>query len=164
MRASITGACLAAALVALSACQAAAPQFTAEDETALRGMFDATVTNIKAGDWAQWSEQFAENAMLQPPNAKPVNGRAAILAWGQEFPPVEDLSFSDVQVSGEGNTAWGSSAYVLKIKDAAAADSGKQLVVFRRLTGPTWEVAAVSFGSNLPVPLAPAPASGPPKR
>ena len=71
---------------------------------------DSTVANIRAGYWSTWSQQFSENAALQPPNAKPVTGRAVILAWGQAFPPVEKFSFSDVQVAGDGNMAYGARA------------------------------------------------------
>jgi ketosteroid isomerase-like protein len=162
MRASISGACLAVALAALGACQAGAPQFTAEDEATTRGMFDSTVANIRAGNWNRWSEQFTENAVLHAPNAPPVSGRAAILAWGQAFPPVEEIKFSDVQVSGDGNTAYGTSAYVLKLQ-GVPADSGKQLIVFRRAAGGRWQIPAGSFNSNLPMP-APMPPSGTPKQ
>jgi ketosteroid isomerase-like protein len=149
-------ACLAASLLAFGACQAPQPEFTAEDESTVRAMFDSTVANIRAGDWTTWSRQFAEDAVLQPPNAKPVTGRAAILAWGRAFPPVEEFSFSDVQVSGDGNLAYGTSNFVLKVQ-GAPADSGKQLVVFRRSAAGSWEIPAGGFSSNL---AAPAPAPG----
>lgn len=161
MRTSITVVWLAATIVVLGGCQARPAEFTAEDESTVRAMFDSTVANIRAGDWTTWSQQFSENAVLQPPNAKPVTGRAAILAWGQAFPPVETFSFSDVQVAGDGNLAYGTSAYVLKLQ-GAPADSGKQLVVFRRSTGGSWEIPAVSFSSDLAVP-APPPGTTSPK-
>ena len=162
MRASITVACLSSIILALGGCQARPAEFTTEDEAKVRAMFDSTVANVRAGDWTTWSQQFTENAVLQPPNAKPVTGRAAILAWGKAFPPVEEISFSNVQVSGDGNMAYGTSVYVLKLKDAPA-DSGKQLVVFRRSTGGSWEIPAVSFSSDLAVP-APSPGTPAPAR
>ena len=64
------------------------------------------------------------------------------------------LSFADVQVSGEGNMAYGSSSYVLKLKDLPA-DTGKQLVVFRRGADGKWKVAAASYSSDLPIPTPP---------
>lgn len=158
----ITGACLAVTLIALAGCQATAPQFTAQDEATVRGMFDSTVANLRAADFSKWSEQFTDDAVLQPPNAAPVHGRAGILAWGQAFPPIEEVSFFDVQTSGEGNMAYGTSAYALKLR-GVPADTGKQLVIFRRAAGGPWQIPAVSFSSNLPMP-APAPASGMPKQ
>jgi ketosteroid isomerase-like protein len=155
MRASITVVCLAASILALDGCQARPAEFTTEDESTVRAMFDSTVANIRAGDWTTWSQQFTDNAVLQPPNAKPVSGRAAILAWGKAFPPVAEISFSNVQVAGDGNMAYGTSVYLLKLK-GAPADSGKQLVVFRRSAGGPWQIPAVSFSSDLAVP-APSP-------
>lgn len=149
MSVSRTAAYLAASLVVLTACQARQPEFTAEDESTVRGMFDSTVANIRAGDWTTWSRQFAEDAVLQPPNAQPVTGRAAILTWGSAFPSVEEFSFSDVQVAGDGNMAYGTSNFVLKVQ-GAPADTGKQLIVFRRSADGTWEIPAGSFNSNLP--------------
>jgi ketosteroid isomerase-like protein len=153
MRASITVACIAS-ILALGGCQARPAVFSAEDESTVRGMFDATAANIQAGDWVTWSRQFSESAVLQPPNAKPVRGRAAILAWGQAFPPVEHISFHNVEVSGEGNMAYSTSAYRLKLQ-GLPADSGKQLVVFRRSGAGTWEIPAISFSSDLPLPVSP---------
>ena len=148
------------ALLAASGCQPRPPEFTAEDATKLRGIFDATVSNISAGDWTTWSKQFAPDAVLQPPNAPSARGRAAILAWGQAFPHVEAIAFGNVQVSGEGNMAFGTSSYVLKLP-GAPADSGKQLVVFRRAADGTWSIPALSFTSDLPVPV---PAQGTARR
>lgn len=160
MSRSRTVACFLASLVALGACQARQGEFTAEDESKVRAMFDSTVANILAGDWTSWSRRFTENAVLQPPNAKPVTGRAAILAWGSAFPPVEEFSFSNVSVAGEGNMAYGTSDFILKVQ-GAPADTGKQLVVFRRSAAGSWEIPAVGFSSNLAAP-APAPAPSAP--
>ena len=150
---------LITAVCILLGCQQPPPGFTADDDSHVRGMFDATVANINAGNWVEWSRQFSDNAVLQPPNAESVRSRAAILAWGQAFPPVEALSYANVEVSGEGNWAYGTSDYVLKLQ-GAPADSGKQLVVFRRGASGTWEIPAVSFSSNLP-PVPPAPTPNP---
>ena len=92
-----------AALLLLAACQAPAPAYTTQDEAALRGFFDATPGYIRAGDWSTFANQYAEESVLQPPNAPSVRGRARVLAWGQAFAPVEVVSFSNVSVWGEGN-------------------------------------------------------------
>lgn len=157
MRASNTLICLAAGIVALAGCQGRAPTFTSQDEAAVRGLFDATVKNVRAGDWATWAAEFAGDGVLHPPNAKAVSGRVALLAWGQAFPPIEAISFTNVQVVGEGNMALGTSAYALQVK-GAPADTGKQVAVFRRSPAGKWEVMAASFNSDLPVPPPPKPA------
>jgi ketosteroid isomerase-like protein len=121
-----------------------------EDVATLEQMFDAVVRLIRAGDWAGWAALYAEDAVLHPPNGPAVRGRAALQQWGEAFPPVEAIDFSNVQVSGEGSLAYGTSGYALTIK-GQPPDTGKQLGVFRRGTG-GWEVVAVSFNSDLPLP------------
>jgi ketosteroid isomerase-like protein len=121
-----------------------------EDVATLEQMFDTVVRLIRAGDWAAWAALYAEDAVLHPPNGPAVRGRAALQKWGEAFPPVEALDFSNVQVSGEGNVAFGTSGYALTIK-GQPLDTGKQLGVFRRDIG-GWQVVAVSFNSDLPLP------------
>jgi len=151
-----TLACLAVGLWILAACERPSAQYGPADEATLRAMFDSTPVYFKSANFDKWAAQFDENGFLQPPNASTVTGRANLLAWAHAFPPIDDVTFSNVQVVGEGNMAYGTSDYVLKVK-GAPADSGKQLVVFRRPPGGAWTIAAVSFSSDLP---APAPAAG----
>lgn len=144
-----------AVVLLVGACQSGEPAFTAQDQAALRAAFDSVVAWVNAKQWDKWAGLYAENGVLQAPNAPAIRGRPAILAWGQAFPEVESLRFSNVEAAGEGNLGWGSSSYVLQIK-GLAADSGKQLVVFQR-NGGKWEVAAASFNSDLPLAAASPP-------
>ena len=130
-----------------------APKFTTQDETMLRGMFDSAVMWIQAGNYAAWAGQFAEDAVFLPPNGPMVVGRAAIQAWAERMPTVEEFSFSNVQVRGEGNFAWGTSSIVLKY-EGMPADTAKQLVVYERDAMASWMVVAVSFNSDVPLPHA----------
>lgn len=147
------------ATLALMACGSSPAQFTAADEAAVRGLFDSTVTRVKAADWTGWAGEFTDSAVFHPSNAKALNGRAAIHAWGQAFPPIEQFSMWDVHVWGEGNLAYGTSAIGIKVKDAPA-DTSKQLIVFRRSPVGRWEVAAVSVNSDL-APMRAAPVAAP---
>jgi len=146
----------ATSVVVLVGCQPAAPQFTPQDEAAVRGVFDSSLKSLRAGDWAAWAGSFSDDGILQPPNAPTVTGRAALEAWGHAFPPIDSVSWPNVQVHGEGNLAYGTSDWTLKIRNMPP-DHGKQLAVLRRAAGGKWEVVAVSFNSD--VPLAPPPAA-----
>ena len=144
-----TIACVTAVFITITGCQPQPTQFTAEDEATLRGMVEATARNFKAGDMETWAQHYADDAVFQPPNAPMVVGQANILAWGQAFPPLKDLTFSNVTVSGEGNVGYGTSSYDMAFPDMAT-DQGKQLVVFRRPPGGDWAIVAVSFNSDAP--------------
>lgn len=121
-----------------------------EDVATLEGMFSAVVRLIRADDWAGWAALYADDAVFHPANAAAVRGRAAIQAWGEAYPKLDAIEFSNVQVSGEGNLAYGTSRYALTFK-GLPPDKGKQLAVFRRGMG-GWQVVAASFNSDLPLP------------
>jgi ketosteroid isomerase-like protein len=124
--------------------------FTAQDQAALRGMVDTCARYINAGNWTAWAALYSEDGRLQPPNAPAITGRANLVAWGQAFPEIEALSFFNVELWGEGNIAYGTSGYTLKLKDLPP-DTGKQLVVWRRSADRKWSVVAASFNSDLPM-------------
>ena len=161
MKIALGLALLPAAALTFAACSSPPAQFTAADEAKVRAQFDSTAKWVSAGEWTSWAGQFAESAAFQPSNAKELHGRAAILAYGQAFPPVEHFTIWDVHVWGEGNLAYGTSALAIKIKDAPA-DTSKQLAVFRRSPAGQWEVTAVSVTSDLKP--APAPPVAVPKK
>jgi ketosteroid isomerase-like protein len=155
MRSILQGLPFTVATVALLACASPpSAQFTRADEAEVRSIFDTTVARIQRADWNGWAAVFSDSAVFHFSNTKALLGRPAILAWGQAFPPIEQFSMWDARVWGEGNTAYGTSAIGVKIKDAPA-DTSKQLVVFRRSASGRWEVTGVSVTSDLP--LAPAP-------
>jgi ketosteroid isomerase-like protein len=156
MRPSRRLAIFTAAVGALTACQSSAPQFSAADQAAVRGLFDSTVAYVNAKNWSGWAGLFSDSAVFQAPNSKAIHGRTAIQAFGHGFPPMEQFAMGDVHVWGEGNVAYGTSTLIFKIKDAPI-DSGKQMVVSRRSAAGRWEVAAVSFNTDLPLPPAAPP-------
>lgn len=135
----------------LLGCQVSAPRFTAADEQALRGLADITATSLTSANFGPWLELWANDGIMQPPNAPTVAGRAGREAWAKAFPPLDSLRFGDVRVSGEGNLAYGTTTYMLKAK-GLPADSGKQLFVARRQADGKWKVVAGSYNSDLPVP------------
>lgn len=146
----------------LTACGPRPAQFTVADEAAVRAVFDSVVAQVNAKNWDAWAAGFTDSAVFHPSNGKALHGRPAILAWVKTFPPIEEFSFSDVRVWGEGDLAYGTSAVFIKIQ-GAPADTSKQLAVFRRSSGGRWEVAAVSVTSDLPA-VAPPAAPQPPAR
>ncbi len=144
-----------AASALLAGCQPAAPRFTEQDMTTVRGLFDSVVTDVRAANWTAWAARWAEDGRFHPSNGLAIVGRPTLLAWAQAFPPVESFSFANVQVAGESNLAHGTSAVFIKLRDLPP-DTAKQLVVFRRDTSGVWQILAVSVTSDLPLPQ-PAP-------
>lgn len=141
-------------MATVQGCQSpvAVAQFTAEDESSIRKMFEATPGYYQSGDWGSWTAMWSEDGFFYVPNETPLRGRPALEAWGKKLPPIDDMRFGNIQVQGEGNIAFGTSTYVLALR-GAPPDSGKQLAVFRREPGGgAWKVVAASFNSDLPLP------------
>lgn len=158
MKRSIQCVLLALALLSLSACcQQTATEFTADDEATIAGMFDTSLANFMARDWAAWAAGFTEDGILQQPNGPTHTGHAALIAWGEALPPFEAMSWPNLKIWGEGNLAYATSDYAGTF-EGMPEDRGKQLAVLRRGADGEWKVVAVCFNSDLPLPKPDMPA------
>lgn len=145
----------------MAACQPQAPaDLSDEDEAVVRGIFDTSLASIRAADWAAWAALFSDDAVFHPPHEPALRGREAIQQWAEAYPPIEAVDFQDVQIGGAGNVAYGTSSYTLTVT-GAPADTGKQLAVLQRDPSGKWEVVAVSFNSDLPLPAPSEPPATP---
>ena len=89
-----------------------------------------------------------------PPNGASVAGRANVQAFGEAFPKLTHISFSDIAVHGQRDLAVGWSTFRLSFvgdDGAEVNDTGKQLVVFERQSDGTWGVTRAMFNSDLPL-------------
>ena len=153
----------AAALFALTGCQKA--QDTAADEQAIRASTDAWDDAYNAGDTAALAAAYAEDAVLLPPNAPAVSGRAAIgefLTADSANTRGAGLSFaidSDSTVGVSGDLAY--EAVTFKVNDASGATvgTGKFIGVFNRKDG-KWLLVRDTWNTDAPPPP-PAPAAEP---
>ena len=127
-----------------------APPLSKEDVAAVEGLFLTTLRLARAGEFGKAAAMWAEDSVLHPPNGPAVRGRPAIQQWHDSFPQFDAVDLSDIRVSGEGNLAYVTCAYAIKVKDQPP-DTGKELLVLRRgSTG--WNLVAGSFNSDLPAP------------
>lgn len=158
----------AAGFVALVGVAHAAPPASAADEAAIRAQSMSWAKAYNGGDAAGVAAQYADDALLLPPGAPGVRGRAAIQAFF-----VKDIAGSkaagvvfninprtDVGVSG--NTGWESGTYTATIK-GAVVESGKFLSVSRKKDG-KWHYLRDTWNADAPpAPPEPAATAAPPK-
>lgn len=119
-----------------------------------------------AGDAASLAALYAEDAIVQAPNAPRMVGRAAIQAGYAEWfatAPFRDLTITTegVDVSESGDLAWAYGDYTSTISLADGTtieDSGKWLSIHENRDG-TWVYAALTWNSDLAVPGMEGPAS-----
>jgi uncharacterized protein (TIGR02246 family) len=153
----------AAGSIILVACDHA-KQDTAADEAAIRAGTTAWADAYNAGDGAAMAAFYAEDAVLLPPNAPPVSGRAAIgefLAADSANTRAAGLKFKlpgdgPAQVSGDLAYESGS-AHVVDASGATVA-TGKYIGVFNRIDG-KWLLVRDTW--NMDAPPAPAASAEP---
>jgi len=134
------------------------------DETAIRAQTTNWEKAYNGGDAKAVAALYAEDALLLPPGASGVNGRAAILQAAGAVFVVNPKT--DVGVSG--NMGWESGTYKVTVK-GAVVETGKFLSVSQKKAGKwlyfrdTWNADAPPAPPAPPATAA-APAAAPPAK
>jgi ketosteroid isomerase-like protein len=150
---------VACLILVLAGCKVAPPPLVEADKTAIRAQTDSFVASMKLRRDSASAAHYTENATVMPPNAGIAEGRAAIRAWLEAFPPLTEFSLTPVEVDGRGDLAYERGTYAFTIAAAsgkpATSDHGKYLVIKRRQPGGTWLVSVDIFNSDLPATTTP---------
>ncbi len=111
-----------------------------------------------AGDAAALAALYAEDAVLQPPNAPKAVGRAAIEADVAEMFAATPFTAIDIVVDGSevstsGDIAWAHGSYTSTntVNGAPYEDTGKWLSVYENYDG-QWLHVADTWNSDTPLP------------
>ncbi len=158
---------LAVGIVALTGliagfAHAAAPT---ADEAAVRAQTTNWVKAYNGGDAKAVAALYAEDALLLPPGAPGVSGRAAIQAFftkdiaGSQAAGAVFAVDPKTDVGVSGNTGWESGTYKVTAK-GAVVETGKFLSVSRKKDG-KWLYLRDTWNADAP-PAPPAPAAAPP--
>ena len=135
------------------------------DETAIRAQASNWEKAYNAGDAKAVAALYAEDALLLPPGAPGVKGRAAILEFftkdiaGAKAAGAVFVLNPKTDVGVSGNTGWESGTYKATVK-GAVVESGKFLSVSRKKDG-KWLYIRDTW--NADAPPAPAAPAAPPK-
>ncbi|MDP9236808.1 MAG: SgcJ/EcaC family oxidoreductase [Chloroflexota bacterium] len=113
---------------------------------------------INRGDTSAVAALYTEDAVVLPPNAETVRGRAGAKALfdgmiQQLGIPV--LTLSTIEVTELGDTAYEVGAYTMRLQPPGAAvvdDGGKYVVVWKRETDGAWKLAVDIWNTDLPMP------------
>ena len=153
------------ALVGSMAGLARAASPTSADEAAIRAQTASWEKAYNSGDANGVAAQYADDALLLPPGASSVSGRAAILEFftkdiaGSKAAGVVFVINPKTDVGVSGNMGWESGTYKVTVK-GAVVETGKFLSVSRKKDG-KWHYIRDTW--NADAPLAPAaPATSPP--
>jgi len=144
-----------------------APMALAADDAAatIRAGTATWVKSFNAGNVDGVLAQYADDAVLMPPGAAPVSGKAAIkqyLAKDIAGAQAAGMTFvfgsvNDVKVSGD--MAWHAGTFSIANKAGTTVDTGKYLEAWRK-SGGKWHIVRDIWNSDTPPPApAPAPAA-----
>lgn len=155
---------LAIGLVALAGFANAAAPAAGGDEAAIRAQTTSWVKAYNGGDAKAVAALYAEDALLLPPGAAGVSGRAAILAFitkdiaSSKAGGVVFIINSKTDVGVSGDMGWESGTYSVTAK-GAVVEVGKFLSVSRKKDG-KWLYIRDIWNADAP-PAPPAPATAP---
>jgi len=137
-----------------------APRDTAADQAKMQADALAWFDHYAKADGEAMGNLYAEDALLMPPGAPAVTGRAAIKTFlGEDAARTRaaGLSLKNASVTGsgiDGDTGWISGTYTVVDASGATIDSGNYLSVHRRVNG-AWPYIRDTWNSDRP----PAPAA-----
>lgn len=144
------------AVLATLGCAPKGAPLTSADIEANRAVSQAFGDRMLAKDWDAAAQLYADSALLLPPNAAAVQGRAAIRDYLAAFPPLAAFTITTDAVTGVGDLAYATGRYHLTLAvPGNPVDSGKFLDVRRRQKDGSWQYVADMFNSSVPTPAAP---------
>jgi uncharacterized protein (TIGR02246 family) len=108
-----------------------------------------------AGDHGALGATYTEDAVLLPPNALQVTGRAGIEEFFRSMPKIVVMELEHVDVEGRDDLAYVQGRYRMTLQvpgvPTPVEDRGKYLEIWRRGADGRWRIARDMFSSDLPV-------------
>lgn len=138
----------------LAACKVAPPPLSDAEKATIRASIDSFAVNARAHRDSASAMAYTESAVFMPPNQGAVEGRAAIRAWFQTFPPISEFTLTPIEIEGNGDLAYVRGTYALTVAGPdgrpATSDHGKFLEIRRRQRDGSWLMVTDIFNSDLP--------------
>jgi uncharacterized protein (TIGR02246 family) len=136
----------------LGAPRNAAAQLSDDDKKGIQSVTDRWLAAMRTGDTTGVAATYTEDAMLFPPNAPAVQGRAAIAHFLGQFPKITAFDISLKEVEGHGNLAYTRGTYEVKLIPPGAKspikDTGKFMEIRRKESDGSWLVLRDIWNSD----------------
>jgi len=132
------------------------------DRTAIRQGDENYGNLLNARDFKGLAALYAEDAIVLPSNQAAVQGRAAIQAALEAFPPISNSQFQVLEIEGLGDLAYSRGTYSMTVTPAGAApieDRGKYIEIWRKQADGSWKILRDIWNSDLPLPAPEKPAT-----
>ncbi len=99
-----------------------------QDAAAINSAVESYTQAFETNDWAAFATLYAEDAVVMPPNAPVVQGRAALLELTATWPPITTFSVTIDEIDGCRDLAFSRGGYTFS---ATLAPAGGRLVADR---------------------------------
>ena len=127
-----------------------------QDIAAIRAVIEKDAEAVRRADWAAVIRMFTTDAVRFPPHQPPVQGREAMRAWLETFPPIQQFSITADEIVGCSDLAFVRGTYVLTVAPEAGAaghaDRGHYMGLLRKQADGSWLWATDMVSSELPMP------------
>jgi uncharacterized protein (TIGR02246 family) len=151
-----TFACITLVILVLSSCQRRSGPLSDADRSAITAVVANFDKAVLAADWPAVLSAYTEDAILLPPNAPALQGRAALQKFFEGFPKFTDFKQRVVEIDGRGDLAFPRGTYETTVNPAGTKaplkDMGKVLAVWRKQPDGKWLAARVIWNSDLAPP------------
>jgi ketosteroid isomerase-like protein len=137
------------------------------DRAAIRQADANDMKLMNAKDWKGDLALYTDDAIQLLPNQAAVQGKAAMQAWLEAFPPFSDFKEESLEIQGQGDLAYDRGTYSMTVMPPGLApieDHGKYLTIWRKQADGSWKVTHAMFNSDLPLPTTQKPASSAKKK
>jgi ketosteroid isomerase-like protein len=126
-----------------------------EDLVAIRGVIEQDAGAVRRSDWAAAAQMFTADAIRFPPHHAPICGRAAMLAWLQTFPPIQEFDITADEIVGCDDVAFVRGRYSLTAAAAPGSppmtDRGNYMGLLRKQPDGSWLWTTDMIASELPM-------------
>ena len=144
-------------LGSLSGCQPAPATFSEKEVTDVKAVVDRWVNDFLTNKRDDVANIITADMVLLPPNAAPLVGHDAAMAYLKAYPPITKLTVTKDEVVGHGDVAYVRGTYAIDVMlpgTGAAHEQGTYLQIHRKQTDGTWPYSRLTWHSSEPLPPA----------
>jgi ketosteroid isomerase-like protein len=132
-------------LLLVSCATETGPNFTEADRAAIETVTEeALAINATRDHQAYVNHYYSADVVIMPPNGEVIRGLEGALAFNENFPPYDDLQFTQVEIDGDGDLAYVYGIYTMVMAAAEGEDPvedrGKYIEIWRRQPDGSWKV------------------------
>ena len=128
---------------------------TEDDLAAIRAAIEKDAAAVRRADWDAITHMFTADAIRFPPHQPPGRGRAAMRAWLETFPPLDEFAITADEIVGSDGFAFVRGTYTMTIGGPTpVADRGNYMGLMRKQPDGSWLWTTDMAVSELPTPNA----------